>query len=139
MGLISILISWICDGFLPDFQADIKINYKPNPLEMLAAINKWVSILTFCLIITNGKFSYLILFSNDHPDFLLHMLVMGILATCGQMFVYRLIKQFKQHILPFVLTTRKITSALISIFIYKHPSNIGQILAIFIIFIVVTL
>lgn len=32
-GIILLLISLICDGFLPDFQAEIKVNYNPTPLE----------------------------------------------------------------------------------------------------------
>ena len=50
------------------------------------------------------------------------------------MFVYRMIKQFKQHIVPFVITTRKIFTVVISIVFYNHPTTMMQIIAIVIVF-----
>lgn len=45
MGIVLLLASLLADGFLPDFQAEIKSVYKPQPMEMMAAINKWVAII----------------------------------------------------------------------------------------------
>ncbi len=59
---------------------------------------------------------------------------MGLLATLGQMCVYWMIKQFKQHIVPFIITTRKISTSLLSLIIYNHKTNIQQILCIIWIF-----
>jgi drug/metabolite transporter (DMT)-like permease len=47
LGIILLFVSLLADGFLPDFQADIKITYKPQPMEMMTAINKWVAIVAF--------------------------------------------------------------------------------------------
>ena len=66
------------------------------------------------------------------------MLLMGVLSTVGQMFVYRMIKQFKQHFPPFVITTRKIFTVVLSIFWYGHETNILQLLGLFIVFALVT-
>jgi len=59
---------------------------------------------------------------------------MGILSTIGQMFVYRMIKQFKQHFVPFVITTRKIFTVGLSIIVYKHATNVWQILGLILVF-----
>jgi drug/metabolite transporter (DMT)-like permease len=66
------------------------------------------------------------------------MLAMGILSTVGQMFVYRMIKQFKQHFPPFVITTRKIFTVGISIVYYHHETNIWQLIGLFLVFALVT-
>ncbi|MFY7862150.1 MAG: hypothetical protein ACOVP5_07965 [Chitinophagales bacterium] len=42
-----LIISLLADGFLPDFQAEIKSVYKPLPMEMMTQINKWVAIISF--------------------------------------------------------------------------------------------
>lgn len=34
LGVVLLLISLVADGFLPDFQAVIKSEYKPRPIEM---------------------------------------------------------------------------------------------------------
>lgn len=62
------------------------------------------------------------------------MISLSILTTIGQVFVYRMIKQFKQHIVPFVITTRKIFTVVISILFYGHETSFLQILAIALIF-----
>lgn len=59
---------------------------------------------------------------------------MSIISAFGQFFVYRMIKQFKQHVLPFTITTRKIFSVVISIIFYHHKTNIIQIFGIFLVF-----
>jgi len=45
---------------------------------------------------------------------------MGVLSTIGQIFVYIMIKQFKQHFAPFVITTRRIFTVGLSIIYYRH-------------------
>lgn len=66
------------------------------------------------------------------------MIIMGVLALVGQMFVYRMIKQFKQHFVPFVITTRKVFTVALSIFFYDHETNFMQILGILMVFGIVT-
>lgn len=48
---------------------------------------------------------------------------MSVVSAFGQFFVYRMIKQFKQHVLPFTITTRKIFSVVLSIMFYKHQTH----------------
>jgi len=74
----------------------------------------------------------------EHNLFLIHMVSMGVLSAVGQMFVYRMIKQFKQHFVPFVITTRKIFTVGLSIFYYHHETNIFQITGLVLVFGIVT-
>jgi drug/metabolite transporter (DMT)-like permease len=73
-----------------------------------------------------------------HMLFAAHMIVMGILTALGQMFVYRMIKQFKQHFVPFVITTRKIFTVGFSIVLYHHETNAYQLFGLIMVFGVVT-
>ena len=54
----------------------------------------------------------------------------SIFSFIGQIFIYRMIKMFKQHIVPFVVTTRKIITVGVSIVYYHHETSIGQVLSI---------
>jgi hypothetical protein len=47
LGIILLIASVLDHGFLPDLQAEIKSVYKPKPMEMLAIINKWTTIIAF--------------------------------------------------------------------------------------------
>jgi drug/metabolite transporter (DMT)-like permease len=55
---------------------------------------------------------------------------MSIVSGFGQFFIYRMIKQFKQHFVPFTISSRKILTATISIVFYGHKTNWIQILGI---------
>lgn len=45
-----------------------------------------------------------------------------------------MIKQFKQHIVPFVVTVRKVLTVIISIIFYHHSTSFLQVLGMLIIF-----
>jgi UDP-galactose transporter B1 len=133
-----LLVSLLADGFLPDFQAEIKSVYKPQPMEMMASINKWVAIIAVIYSCALLEIWDIALFIFEHHFFVVHMLAMGVLSTFGQMFVYRMIKQFKQHFAPFVITTRKIFTVGLSIFYYHHETNGFQLAGLIMVFIIVT-
>jgi drug/metabolite transporter (DMT)-like permease len=69
---------------------------------------------------------------------MIHITIMGVLSTIGQMFVYRMIKQFKQHFPPFVITTRKVFTVGLSIIYYRHETNYLQLIGLFLVFALVT-
>jgi UDP-galactose transporter B1 len=102
---------------------------------MFEHINKWVTILSFIYSFFTGNFSKMVTFATDYPDFKFDIILVSVLATVGQIFVYRMIKQFKQHIVPFVITTRKIFTVVLSIFFYHHVTTIYQMLAIALVFV----
>jgi len=53
-GIVLLLVSLVADGFLPDFQAEIKTKYKPLPMEMMVDINKWVCLLSIVYALVLG-------------------------------------------------------------------------------------
>jgi len=49
-----------------------------------------------------------------------------------------MIKQFKQHIVPFVVTTRKIITVGFSLIYFNHSSSLGQVIGIALVFLITT-
>jgi drug/metabolite transporter (DMT)-like permease len=105
---------------------------------MMTEINKWVAIMAAIYSLVLFELIDIMVFMFEHRTFMYHMLLMGLLSTIGQMFVYRMIKQFKQHFVPFVITTRKIFTVGLSIFWYHHETNAIQIIGLAIVFLIVT-
>lgn len=101
---------------------------------MMEVINKWVTIISFISMILSNTVISAFTYAFYHPMFAIHLLGMSLLSCAGQFFVYRMIKQFKQHIVPFVITTRKILTIFISIFYYSHKTSSVQMLGVFIVF-----
>ena len=137
-GILLLIVSFMADGFLPDFQAEIKSVEKPQPMEMLVEVNKWATIVSLvysCLLLEIGT---ICMFMVTRWRFTLDLFIYAICGTVGQMFVYRMIKQFKQHFVPFVITTRKIFTVGLSLIWYRHATNAGQVISIVMVFLLVT-
>ena len=137
-GILLLIVSFMADGFLPDFQAEIKSVEKPQPMEMLVEVNKWVTILSLIYSFLLFEIGDICMFMLTHWRFTLHLFIYAICGTVGQMFVYRMIKQFKQHFVPFVITTRKIFTVGLSLIWYHHATNAGQVISIVMVFALVT-
>jgi UDP-galactose transporter B1 len=60
---------------------------------------------------------------------------MTALQILGQISIYYVISNFKQHIFPLIATTRKVFTVLLSIFIFGHHVNLIQWISIIIVFI----
>lgn len=62
-----------------------------------------------------------------HSYFFTTLTVFSLIGFVGQIFIYRLIKQFKQHIVPVVVTVRKIVSVFINILYFGHETSLLQL------------
>lgn len=62
------------------------------------------------------------------------MILIGTLQVFGQISVYYVIANFKQHIYPLISTTRKIVTILVSILVFSHRLNIAQWLSLALVF-----
>ncbi len=60
--------------------------------------------------------------------------MIGLLQVLGQISIYFIVLNFKQHIFPLVSTTRKVFTVLLSIFIFNHKMNIYQWVALILVF-----
>ena len=135
IGIALLGISLLSDGFLPDWQAEIKSEYKPKPREMLEIINKWVGLISLAwIIVVDRKFFETYDFIVTHPSFFTHLVYNAVLSYFGQSCVYWMVTEFKQHIVPFIISCRKIFTVCISIIYYKHETSFIQISGIIIVF-----
>jgi len=96
----------------------------------MAEVNKWTTILTLVFLVATGHFMPWLEFIISHRDYLIDLVLTGLLCFVGQIFIYRLVKQFKQHIVPFVITTRKIFTVVLSIAYYGHKYTHWQVIGI---------
>ena len=62
------------------------------------------------------------------------ILFAGALQVLGQVSIYYVVANFKQHIFPLISTARKVLTVLLSILIYKHPINIWQWISLLLVF-----
>jgi len=135
IGILAILISLFCDGFLGTTQGEIKKKFNPNQWDQMESLNKWAGLI--CLTIANLSFQMggFIKFVIDNPLVIKDLMLLAVLGTCGQVFIFYTIANFSPLILSIVTTTRKFFTVLTSIFIYNHQVNGYQWMAIGLVFI----
>jgi hypothetical protein len=69
----------------------------------------------------------LVSFVYDHPSCLLHLGVLGLLGALGQIIVFRIICSPSHHVLPSLISTRKILTTLINAAVFGHDLKSLQI------------
>lgn len=74
-------------------------------------------------------------FCINHPTVIIDLFVMGVLQVLGQISIYYVIVNFKQHMFPLISTTRKVFSVFLSIIIFGHVLNGMQWLGILLVFV----
>ena len=99
-------------------------------MELYEKICLWVFAFSLVYSVCTLDLFRIYEFARVYPSLILDIISEGLMSSFGYMFVVYLVFHFRQHVAPFVVTSRKIVSALVSILIFKHPVNISQWLGI---------
>ena len=126
--------SVICDALFTDSQAYSKAHFKPTSNQLFTITNFYAFIFSLGLALFSSKLLESIEFVRNYPDVIWDMLLMGGLQVLGQISIYYVITNFKQHVFPLISTTRKIITVLLSIFVYGHTLKHLQWVAIGLVF-----
>lgn len=86
------IVSLIGDGFLPDFQAELKSEFKPSTMEMYCQINKLTVIIGFLLALCTFRIPIIVDLLLNYENFAADLAKLSILNAVGQLFIYRMIK-----------------------------------------------
>lgn len=127
--------SVICDALFSDSQAYSKGMYKPTANQLFTTTNLYgfLFILVFSIF---GDQTLLpaLQFFRDYPSVLYDLFLGSILQVVGQICIYYVVANFKQHVFPMISTTRKVITVIASIFYFGHYINEWQWVSIVIVF-----
>jgi len=135
IGILAILVSLFCDGFLGTTQGEIKKKFNPSQWDQMESHNKWCGIFCLTVSILSLQLTGFIKYVIENPLVIKDLALLAFLGTCGQVFIFYTIANFSPLILSIVTTTRKFVTVLISIVMYNHHVNLYQWLAIGLVFI----
>lgn len=128
------MVAVICDALFSDSQAYCKAHFKPSSNQLFLASNLYGFMFIFAFSIIMGELRASIIFCINHPTVIIELFLIGLLQVVGQISVYYVISNFKQHIYPLISTTRKILTILVSIFLFGHKLNAPQWFSLIIVF-----
>jgi UDP-galactose transporter B1 len=125
-GLILLVISLFCDGLIGVKQTEAKEKFKPSAFDQMESCNKWCLLLTFIFSLVTFQMGPFIFFCLNYPAVMADLVVIALLGTLGQVFIFYTIFNFSPFVLSIVTTTRKFFTVLASIFFYNHAVNQTQ-------------
>ena len=134
MGYLLLGISVVVDALFSDSQAYSKAEFKPTANQLFTVTNFYSFL--FCILVALIQQSFIpsIKFLINYPSALLILGGIGVLQVFGQISIYYIVANFKQHIFPLISTTRKILTVIFSIYWFGHDVNGSQWVAIGIVF-----
>jgi drug/metabolite transporter (DMT)-like permease len=126
----------ICDALFSDSQAYSKGNFKPTANQLFTTTNTYgfVIIFTFSIFGDESLLPTLEFFRN-YPSVLADLFYGAVLQVIGQISIYYVVANFKQHVFPLISTTRKMITVIASIFYFGHYINQWQWVSIVIVFV----
>ena len=133
-GYVFMTISIFADAFFTDSQAYSKIHFKPTANHLFTSANFYGFLFVLLFSIVKGEADNQLRYCIRHPTVLIDIFALGALQVMGQVAIYYVVANFKQHMFPLISTTRKVLTVLLSIVIYKHSINLTQWVAIFLVF-----
>jgi len=133
-GLIIILGSLFCDGLIGTKQTEVKKKFNPSAWDQMESLNKWAGLICLGASILSLQIFGFIDFIVKYPAVLTDLILLALLGTFGQIFIFYTIFNFSPLVLSIVTTTRKFFTVLASIVIYHHNMNQWQWLSIALVF-----
>jgi len=122
------------EALFTDSQAFCKVTYKPTINHLMFTVNFMTTLICLVSIIIKGDLLDALIFCKSHPFVAVDIFLIGVLQVLGQVSIYFIVLNFKQHIFPLVSTTRKVFTVLLSIFIFNHKMNGYQWVALLLVF-----
>lgn len=124
----------MADSFFTDSQAYAKVVFKPTANHLFTSANFLTFFFVFVLGVLQGEVAKQIKFCAYHPRVIVDLILAASLQVLGQVTIYYVIANFKQHMFPLLSTTRKVMTVFLSIMVYGHKINVLQWIAIFLVF-----
>jgi len=101
----------------------------------MESLNKWAGLICLVASVCTLQIFGFVEFVMKYPAVITDLILLAVLGTFGQIFIFYTIFNFSPLILSIVTTTRKFFTVLASIVIYRHNINHWQWLSIALVFV----
>ena len=135
IGILLLVLSLFSDGMTSSKQSEARNKYKPGIFEMMESSNVYAIFIAVLYGIASMELLPTIEYLLANPECLTDLIVLTIMGTIGQCFVYFTIVNFNSFYLSVITTTRKFFTVISSILIYNHHISGYQWLSIILVFV----
>lgn len=116
------------DGFTSTFQDKLFKGYSMDIYNQVFYVTLCSSFLSMSGLLIQGQWFLALDFLQRHPDCLYDILLLSMVATASQFFISYTIRTFGALIFSTIMTTRQLTSILLSCLWFAHPLSWQQLL-----------
>lgn len=134
-GECLLLVSLAMDGLTGAIQDKMNLSHKTNPHFMMYNMNLWSCLWLFLVVIVTGEIFEFIIFAKRFPFVLGLLLILSVLASIGQHFIFTTITTFGPLTCSIITTTRKFFTILGSVFLFGNPMSGKQWLGAILVFV----
>ncbi|RIA98758.1 UAA transporter, partial [Glomus cerebriforme] len=135
-GITLLTMNLLIDGITNSTQDQIFRKFKISGLQMMFFMNllSGTYMLIYLLLPISSELSKAIEFCIEYPEVLQDILLFALCGALGQCFIFSTLKNFGSMILVTITVTRKLFTMLLSIFLFDHHLNVGQWVAVALVF-----
>lgn len=135
IGLILLLVSLFSDGMTSSKQSEARNKYKPSMFEMMESSNIYAILFAFLYGVGSFELIPAVQYLWNYPECFTDLVILAIMGTIGQCFVYFTIIYFNSFMLSVITTTRKFFTVISSILIFGYEISGFQWMSIILVFI----
>lgn len=136
-GIVILALYLTFDSFTSNWQQRLYGRYGISNWQMMAAINFYSILLTLTSLHQLGNLKPAIKLLASSSILLRDLMIMSIMSSIGQMFVYYTIKRFGSVVFAVIMTLRQFLSIILSCTIYGHQLDLGSSVGLVLVFLVV--
>jgi len=136
-GLVILTLYLTFDSFTSNWQQALYSEYNISNWQMMAAINFYSILLTLTSLHQLGNLEPAFKLLASSSLLLRDCILMSLMSSIGQMFVYHTIKRFGSVIFAVIMTLRQFFSIILSCTIYGHRLTFESLMSLMLVFFVV--
>ena len=107
-------------------QSEARKKFKPSSFDMMEASNKFACLMALIYAIFSMEILPTLNYIATYPACFSDLIVLGLMGTVGQCFIFYTITNFSPFYLSVVTTTRKFFTVIASIFMFGHDVSVFQ-------------
>lgn len=123
------------DSFTSNWQSQLFSEYNLSSVQMMFNVNCFSCIFTLVSLAISGAFFRSVAFMMEHPDFMVHVSIISITSTTGQLFIFYTIAEFGPLVFTTIMVTRQMLAILLSCIIYNHVLTAQATLGVIVVFV----
>ena len=136
-GLIILALYLILDSFTSNWQQSLFSRYGVSNWQMMSATNFYSILLTLTSLQQQNALQPAFKLLASSSSLLVDCVLMSIMSSIGQLFVYYTIKHFGSVTFAIIMTLRQFFAIILSCAIYGHRLTLGSIAGLLLVFFVV--